>query len=119
MSNTAQPKATGRLLSATKWQTGNGTWDMGRGRARALGEPRVVAAMLLLMCALSAGAATTPLRLEPTVTEKEAKLLESAVTLATSTNTAQAIALLDTKARPKASATRLCYWKFLLPVRKL
>ena len=104
MSNTAQPKATGRLLSATKWQIGNGKWELGRGRASSPGEPRVVAAMLLLMCALSAGAATTPLRLEPTVTEKEAKLLENAVTLATTTNTAQAIALLDTKARPKASA---------------
>ncbi len=89
MSKAAQPKATGRLLSATKWQIGNRTLEM----------RWLVGA--LLFCSLSVVAATKPLQLEPTVSSKEAVLLEAA---ASTTNRLEAVAMLQTKALPQASA---------------
>ena len=55
----------------------------------------------LICCSLSLAAVAAPLQIEPTVSPKEAELLSAAVA---TTNRIQAIAMLQTKDLPKASA---------------
>ena len=83
----------------SKTESRNLKAEMRRGMASV---PMALAAALLL-CVLPIFAAITPVPLEPTVSAKEAELLTEATALAT-TDTTKAIAVLDTKALPKASA---------------
>ena len=55
----------------------------------------------LMVCSLTVAAVAKPLQIEPTVSPKEAKLLSAAVA---TTNRIQAVAMLQTKGLPKASA---------------